>query len=84
MQHRTMAIRSIQLSHLEVRLLEDPGQFGCTVIFHHEVFDVAQNLRHQLHVVVLHCFQLHFLLLLVSLEETKQLREGRFEGVKTE
>lgn len=58
-------------------LLEDPGQFGGAVVFHHEVLDVTQNLRHQLHVVILHRLQLHLLLLLMSLKETEQLREGR-------
>jgi len=32
--------------HLEVWLLEDPGQFGRAVVFHREIVDVPQNIRH--------------------------------------
>lgn len=68
------------LPHLEVWLLEDPGQLGRTVVFNLETAYVAQDLRHQLHVVVLHRLQLHFLQLLVSLGETETLREGAWIG----
>lgn len=66
-------------------LLEDPGQFGRAVIFNLETADVAQDLRHQLHVVVLHCLQLHFLQLFVSLEGGgggggRQRSSGRVDG----
>lgn len=64
--------------HLKVWLLKNPGQFGRAVIFNLEIADVAQDLRHQLHIVVLHCLQLHFLQLFVSLGETEKLREGRW------
>ncbi len=53
--------------HLKVRLLEDPGQLCRAVVFNLEAADVAQDFRHQLHVVVLHRLQLHFLQLFVSL-----------------
>lgn len=62
------------LTHLEVRLLQDAGELGGAVVLDLEAADVAQDLRHQLHVVVLHRLQLHLLLLLVS------LREGEREG----
>ncbi len=59
-----------------MRLLKDPGQLRRAVVFNLETADVAENLRHQLHIVVLHRLQLDFLLLLVSLGETETLREG--------
>lgn len=63
--------------YLKVWLLENPGQFSRAVVFNLETADVAQDLRHQLHVVILHCLQLHFLQLFVSLREMgKTLREG--------
>lgn len=68
-------------AHLEVGLLQDPGQFGCAVVFNLEAADVAQDLRHQLHVVVLHCLQLYLLQLFVSLGETEKLSEARGEMV---
>lgn len=52
---------------LEMRLLEDPGQLGRAVVFDLQAADVPQDLRHQLHVVVLHRLQLYFLRLLVGL-----------------
>lgn len=52
---------------LEVRLLEDPRQLGRAVVFDLQAADVPQDLRHQLHVVVLHRLQLYFLRLLMSL-----------------
>lgn len=55
------------VTHLEVRLLQDAGELGGAVVLDLEAADVAQDLRHQLHVVVLHRLQLHLLLLLVSL-----------------
>ena len=61
--------------HLKVRLLEDPGQFSRTVVFNLQTADVAQDLRHQLHVVVLHRLQLHLLQLFVSLG-AEQRRSG--------
>lgn len=61
--------------HLEVRLLQDPGQFSRAVIFNLETADVAQDLCHQLHIVVLHRLQLHLLQLFMSLEETEMLSE---------
>lgn len=63
-------------AHLEVRLLKDPRQLSCAVVLNLEVVDVAQDFRHQLHVIVLHRFQLHFLQLLLSLGEMKKLRNG--------
>lgn len=53
--------------HLEVRLLEDAGQFGRAVVLHLETVDVPQDIGHQLHIVVLHRLQLHLLRLFVSL-----------------
>lgn len=64
------------LFYLKVWLLEDPGQLGCAVVFHLQVADVTQDLCHQLHIVVLHCFQLYFLHLLMS------LYRGNEAGVK--
>lgn len=65
--------------HLEVWLLEDPGQFGRAVVFNLETADVAQDLRHQLHIVVLHRLQLHFLQLFVSLGGRRR-HSGRADG----
>lgn len=62
------------MPHLEVWLLEDAGQFGCTVIFNLQTADVPKDLCHQLHIVVLHRLQLHFLQLFVSLGEKEILR----------
>lgn len=73
---RVCEIELSPLPHLEVWLLEDPGQFGRAVVFNLETADVPQDLRHQLHVVVLHRFELHFLQLLVGLGETEMLRDG--------
>lgn len=50
-----------------MRLLEDPRQLGRAVVFDLQAADVAQDLCHQLHVVVLHRLQLYLLRLLVSL-----------------
>lgn len=50
-----------------MRLLEDPGQLGRAIVFDLQAADVPQDLRHQLHVVVLHRLQLHLLRLLMSL-----------------
>lgn len=61
------------MSHLEVWLLEDAGQLGRAVIFHLQTVDVPQDLCHQLHIVVLHRLQLHFLQLLMSLGEKEIL-----------
>lgn len=69
-------IEHLPLPHLEVWLLEDPGQFGRAVVFNLETADVPQDLRHQLHVVVLHRLELHFLQLFVGLGETEMLRDG--------
>lgn len=66
-------------AHLEMGLLQDPGQFSCAVVFNLEAADVAQDLRYQLHIVVLHCFQLYFLQLFVSLGE-KEKSSGRHMG----
>lgn len=52
---------------LEMRLLEDAGQLGRAVVFDLQAADVPQDLRHQLHVVVLHRLQLYLLRLLLSL-----------------
>lgn len=62
------------MSHLEVWFLEDAGQFGRTVIFNLQTVDVAQDLCHELHIVVLHRLQLHFLQLFVGLGEKEMLR----------
>lgn len=65
------------IDYLKVWLLEDPGQFGRAVVFNLETADVAQDLRHQLHIVILHRLQLHLLQLFVSLRERGEtLREG--------
>lgn len=66
-------------THLEVRLLQDAGELGGAVVLDLEAADVAQDLRHQLHVVVLHRLQLHLLLLLVSLRRGSG-REGVQRG----
>lgn len=66
----------LPLPHLKVWLLEDPRQFGCAVIFNLETADVSQDLRHQLHIVVLHRLELHFLQLFVGLRERETLRDG--------
>lgn len=66
----------LPLPHLKVWLLEDPRQFGGAVIFNLETADVSQDLRHQLHIVVLHRLELHLLQLLVGLREREMLRDG--------
>lgn len=63
-------------SHLEMWLLQDPGQFSRAVVLNLEVVDVTQDLCHQLHVVVLHRLQLHFLQLLMSLEGDRSSGRG--------
>lgn len=60
-------------TYLEMGLLQDPGQLGGAVVFDLQAADVPQDLRHQLHVVVLHRLQLDFLRLLMSLG----VRRGR-------
>lgn len=64
------------VTHLEVRLLQDAGELGGAVVLDLETADVAQDLRHQLHVVVLHRLQLHLLLLLVSLRRREGVQRG--------
>lgn len=55
------------LLYLEMGLLQDPGQLGGAVVLHLQAADVPQDLRHQLHIVVLHRLQLHLLRVLMSL-----------------
>lgn len=59
-------------AHLEVGLLQDSRQFRRAVVFNLEAADVSQDLRHQLHVIVLHRLQLHLLQLLLSLGQTAE------------
>ena len=53
--------------YLEVGLLEDSGEFRCSVVADAEGGDVAQDVCDQLHVVVLHRLQPHVLQSLVGL-----------------
>lgn len=71
-----LTVLALALAHLEMRLLEDSRQLSRAVVFNLEAVDVAQDLCHQLDVIVLHRFQLHFLQLLLSLGETKKLRKS--------